>query len=151
MEEKTIRIIKSIPVNHRLQLGIKVAIPFILSSISLIISLFVLLVTGVISFVTFLFALLFSFILLFIFCMVSLIEELNIRNNKAKQTTLSTIVSYVVPILFFVISVLLAYVKVPYVLVNLIGLVLLLGVAGLIVWYLIKNLDRKFMELDVIN
>ena len=83
--------------------------------------------------------------------MVSLIEELNIRNNKAKQTTLSTIVSYVVPILFFVISVLLAYVKVPYVLVNLIGLVLLLGVAGLIVWYLIKNLDRKFMELDVIN
>lgn len=151
MEEKTIRIIKSIPVNHRLQLGIKVAIPFILSSISLIISLFVLLVTGVISFVTFLFALLFSFILLFIFCMVSLIEELNIRNNKAKQTTLSTIVSYVVPILFFVISILLAYVKVPYVLVNLIGLVLLLGVAGLIVWYLIKNLDRKFMELDVIN
>ena len=105
----------------------------------------------VISFTTFAFALLFSVILLAIFCMVSLIEELSIRNNQAKQTTLSTIVSYVVPIVFFVISVLLAYIEVPYILVNIIGLVLLAFVAGMIVLYLMKNIDRKFMELDVIN
>lgn len=151
MESRTIRIIKSIPVNHRLQLIIKVLIPFILSLISLVISVLFLLIMKVISFTTFAFALLFSVILLAIFCMVSLIEELSIRNNQAKQTTLSTIVSYVVPIVFFVISVLLAYIEVPYILVNIIGLVLLAFVAGMIVLYLMKNIDRKFMELDVIN
>lgn len=151
MEAKTIRIIKSIPVNHRKQLIIKVLIPFILSSISLLISLIVLLTTGVVNFLTFIFALLFAFILLAIFCMVSLIEELNIRNNQAKQTTLSTIVSYGIPILFFVISLLLAYVKLPFALVNVIGLVLLLLIAGLVLLYLFKNIDRKFMELEVIN
>ena len=151
MEEKTIRIIKSIPVSHRLQLAIKVLIPFSLSSISLLISLIVLVTTGIISFTTFIFALLFSFVLLMLFCMVSLIEELNIRNNKAKQTTLSTVVSYVVPVIFFVISVLLAYIKVPYILVNIISFVLLVAVAALVAVYIVFNIDRKFAELDVIN
>lgn len=151
MEAKTIRIIKSIPVNHRKQLIIKVLIPFTLSSISLIISLLVLVTTGIINFLTFVFALLFAFILLAIFCMVSLIEELNIRNNKAKQTTLSTLVSYAIPIGFFLISVLLSFIKVPYVLVNIIGLILLLLIATGVVVYLIFNIDRKFMELEVIN
>ena len=109
MESRTIRIIKSIPVNHRLQLIIKVLIPFILSLISLVISVLFLLIMKVISFTTFAFALLFSVILLAIFCMVSLIEELSIRNNQAKQTTLSNLVSYVVPVVFFIISILLAY------------------------------------------
>ena len=83
--------------------------------------------------------------------MVSLIEELNIRNNKAKQTTLSTLVSYAIPIGFFLISVLLSFIKVPYVLVNIIGLILLLLIATGVVVYLIFNIDRKFMELEVIN
>lgn len=170
MESKTIRIIKSIPVSHRLQLLIKVLIPFILSSISLLISLFVLVTTGIINFLTFVIALIFSFILLAIFCMVSLIEELNIRNNKAKQTFLSTMVSYVLPISFFIVSMLISILfkvlnmvfadnniafKIPdalsYILPYALGLIGLLLVAGIIVLYLIKNLDRKFMELDVIN
>ena len=55
MEEKNIKVIKTIPVKVETQLAIKVFIPLILSEISFIVTLFVLLIGKEISIITFLF------------------------------------------------------------------------------------------------
>lgn len=151
MEKKTIKVMKTIPIGSRLQMFIKIMIPFSMSFVSLLISLLVLFISGIISFITFIFSLILVGLLLFVFNLVSLKEELNIRHHKPRSTFISNLYSYLLPMVFFLVTVLLSYIGLPLVIAFIIGIVpiTLLGIPYAVVLY--KKMDSLFLDLDVVN
>ena len=151
MEKKTIKVMKTIPVLPRIQLLIKVSIPLLLSFTSLFITLLVLLVLKTITFITFIFALLLVSLLLFIYDVISLKEELNIRNHKPRRSFVSNLYSYILPIIYFVVTTILSYFGMSIYIAYLIGCIVfvILGIPH--VFNLKKNMESLFMDLDVIN
>ena len=147
MEKKTIKVMKTIPVLPRIQLLIKVSIPLLLSFTSLFITLLVLLVLKTITFITFIFAFVLVSLLLFIYDVISLKEELNIRNHKPRRSIVSNLYSYILPIIYFIVTTILSYFGIAY----LIGCIVfvILGIPH--VFHLKKNMESLFMDLDVIN
>ena len=123
----------------------------ILSFTSLLSTLIVLLVLKTITFTTFIFALLLVSLLLFIYDVISLKEELNIRNHKPRKSIISNIYSYILPIIYFVVTAILSYFGMSIYIAYLIGLILfaILGIPH--VFNLKKNMESLFMDLDVIN
>ena len=151
MEKKTIKIIKTIPINPVKQLLIKMLIPCILSFISLVITLLVLLISGEISFMTFIFAFLLTTVILVIFDIISLKEELNIRHNIPRKTTISSLYSYLLPFLYIGVAILLAILKVPVVIGYLGGLVIFV-LLGLPHFLDVKNnINSLFLDLEAVN
>ena len=110
-----------------------------------------LLILGAISFETFIFGLLLTIVLLVVFELVSLKEELNIRINRPRSSFLSSMYSYLLPIIFFVVGVLTTNAGVNIILAYILGLVtiLLLGVPFVI--KLKSKVLSKFMDLEVVN
>lgn len=151
MEKKTIKVMKIIPVDPILQLGIKVVIPFALSSVSLIISLVVLVLTKSIGIIPSVFGFLIALILLAIFTVISLTEELKIRNHVPRSTLMSNLYSYVLPLAYFGISVLLSYLGLSIYICYILGIVLVVGLGLPHILYLKKNIRGLFMDLDVVN
>lgn len=151
MERKTIKVIKTIPVGIIRQLVIKVGIPFLLSMISLVITLIVLLIGRTINFLTFSSGLILVSVLLFIYMMISLHEELNIRNRKPRSSFKSNIYSYLLPIAYFVVTAIFSYFGLNIVLSYVIGLlvIVIIGIPEII--YLKKHVQSLFMDLDVVN
>ena len=151
MEKKTIKVMKTIPVLPRIQLLIKVSIPLLLSFTSHFITLLVLLVLKTITFITFIFALLLVSLLLFIYDVISLKEELNIRNHKPRRSFVSNLYSYILPIIYFVVTTILSYFGMSIYIAYLIGCIVfvILGIPH--VFNLKKNMESLFMDLDVIN
>ena len=151
MENKNVRLMKTIPVSLYKQLLFKVMIPFILSSASLIITILVLAITQVISVTTAIFAFLLTFILLAIFEIVSLFEELKVKRNKPRSTTMSTLYSYLLPIIYFASTLLLSYSGVNIFLVYAIAIVAILLTSLPYVIKLKERLARMFLELEMVN
>ena len=151
MEKRTIKVMKTIPVKYSMQLFIKVIIPFILSFVSLFVSLLVLLIGKHITFITFIFTLILSALLLGVFDLISLKEELSIRNHKPRSTYVSNLYSYMLPLLFFLITALFSYIGLPLILAFVIGIVLVVVLGLPHVISLKKNMNSLFMDLDVIN
>lgn len=151
MEKTTIKLIKTIPVTFKKQLLIKVSIPFLLSFISFVVTVVVLLIGNVINLITFIFAILLVTLLLLIYEIVSLKEELSIRNHKPRSTFVSNIYSYLVPIVYFGITAVLSYFTFPLVYSFLIGfgVLVLILVPNLI--NIMKKMNSLIMDLDVIN
>lgn len=151
MEDKNIRLMKSIPVSPFRQLGIKAIIPFTLSSISLIVSIIVLMISHILTFRTGCFAIILSLIVLFVFDLVSLYEELNIRRNKPRSMIVSTIYSYLLPILYFVVTVVASYFGANIFVVYGLGALvfILLGIPYLINFK--SRVKRLFMDLELVN
>ena len=151
MEKRTIKVMKTIPVSYFKQLFIKVSIPFLMSFASLLISLLVLLISGSISVITFGFGLILSTLLLAVFDIISLKEELHIRNHKPRSTFVSNLYSYLLPFVFFLATALLSYIGLTLIVAFVIGIVivLILGIPHVII--LKKNMNSLFMDLDVIN
>lgn len=151
MEEKTIKNMKTMPVNLHLQLIIKAGLPFALSFISLLISVIVLIAAGVLGFAAAAFCLLLGGCALALYDEASLYEELKIRRAKARKTLLSSAVSYLMPVLFAVISAVLSYFGVnPYVCFA-IGSALYLALAAAGAFIVYKKSGRLFLELEAIN
>lgn len=151
MEKKTIKVMKTIPITPLKQLLIKVSIPCALSELSLVVTLFVLLITKTIGFMTFISAFILVTLLLVTFDLVSLKEELSIRNNRRRSNFLSSLYAYALPVLYFLATATLSYFGLPIVVAYLIGFLVLVlaGVPMLI--YLKKHLNSLFMDLDVVN
>lgn len=151
MEHATIKVMKTIPVKYSKQIFIKIIIPFIMSSASLLITFLVLLIGGVINFKVFFFGIFLVELLLVVFDIVSLKEELCVRHKKPRSTYLSNLYSYLVPLIFFLVTCVFSYFKVSiYVACLLGGLVIVLF--GLpIALYLMKKANSLFMELDMVN
>ena len=151
MEKRTIKVMKTIPVKYSLQLLIKVSIPFIMSFASLLVSLFVLLIGKNINFITFIFTIILAGLLLVVFDLISLKEELNIRNHKPRSTFVSNLYSYLLPLGFFLVTALLSYIGLPLIIAFVIGIVLVVVLGLPHVISLKKNMNSLFMDLDVIN
>ena len=151
MEKATIKVMKTIPVKYSTQLIIKFMIPLILSFGSLLVSLLVLLITKIFVFNTFIFGLILITSLLIVFDIVSLKEELSIRNKKPRSTYLSSLYAYVLPILYFVVCAGFSYFGLSIYIAYAIGLIVF-GVSAIpIIIYLLKNMNSLFMDLDVVN
>ena len=144
-------LMKTIPVRYSTQLIIKFMIPLILSFASLVVTLLVLFVTKIVTFQTFIFGLILITTLLVVFDIVSLKEELSIRNKKPRSTYLSSLYAYVLPILYFVVCAGFSYFGLSIYIAYAIGF-LVFGVFAIpIIIYLFKNLNSLFMDLDVVN
>ena len=151
MEERTIKNLKTIPVDYRLQLLIKVMLPFMMSTISLVIAVLVLLIGGVLTPMSALFAFLLSFVVMLVFDIISLREELNIRHGKPRSSYLSGLFSYVLPLAYIVLVMFLSFNGFSLVVMYLLG-ILLFALMGLPqVLTVMRRMRDWFMELEAIN
>ena len=150
-ENKNVRLMKSIPVSYSKQLTIKVSIPLILSISFLIASYLVLAISETIPWITFAYGVGMNIIFLTTLAIVSLFEELNIKRNQNKNAFLSTVYTYLVPFLYFVVSLLLCYYKVNYNIVFGIGIaVVLLSLLPYVIKFK-SRISEKFLSLEVSN
>ena len=151
IEEKTIKNIKTIPVDYKTQLMIKLLIPYTLSAIFLVVSLLVLWISGQMTLITVLFSLLLTLTVTLVFDMISLREELNIRHGKPRSTFLSSLFSYVLPFAYIVLVMFLSYNGMPLWLIYLMGVALfvLLGLPQFL--KVRKHMGDWFMELEAIH
>ncbi len=151
MEERTIKNLKTIPIDYRLQLLVKVLLPFIMSVVSLSVSIIVLMIDEVTTPLTAVFAFVLSFVVVLIFDIISLKEELKIRHGKPRSSYLSNLFSYVLPLTYIVLVMVLSYLGMSLILVYLMGILLfaLLGLPEII--SVKKHMGDWFMELEAIN
>ena len=150
-ENKNVRLMKSIPVSPYSQLFIKVAIPFLMSIAFLFISYLVLLVTRTISVLTALYALVTNVILLFALTIISLFEELNIKRNQEKNSLLSSVYTYAVPIVYFLFALLMCYLKINYNIIFVVGIVIVMASLIPFVINFKSRVNEKFLSLEVSN
>ncbi|MBQ9796780.1 MAG: hypothetical protein IJW50_03565 [Clostridia bacterium] len=151
MEERTIKNLKTIPVDYKKQLLIKMMIPYLLSALFLIISVAILLFSGVISVLTAVFSLILALVVMFVFDVTSLREELNIRHGKPRSTFLSSLYSYVLPLAYIALVIFLSYNGFSLWVMYLFG-VLLFVLLGLPQILKVKRcMGDWFMELEAIN
>lgn len=148
MEKSTIKNIKTLPVDYKKQLLVKVLIPFTLSFISMTISLIVAWIGGLLSARTFLAAFLLTGVALAVFELVSLREELHIRHSKPRSSYHSSAYSYALPFGFVALGILLSYFKTDILLVYAIGLGAFTLVGLVELWYLRRNARNLFMDLE---
>ena len=151
MEERTIKNMKTIPVPFGKQLFIKVAIPFGLSTVSLIVSCLVLWLTKTITLQLALFAFLISVVLLFVFQIISLWEELSIRHGKPRTSSMSTLFAYLLPIIYAVTAIILSYTGLPTVVTILGGLGVITVIGAVPVIIVFTRANDLFLSLEAIN
>ena len=151
MEESTIKVLKTIPVAYKLQLAVKVAIPYAFSLVSLAISSVVLIATGTMDWSYGLLTFVLTALFVFIFEMISLQEELKIRHNKERSSFVSGLFAYLLPIFFAGTAVVLSFFGVNGYLSFLGGFAVFLLVGAYPVIYVFRNAGRLFMELEAKN
>lgn len=151
MEQNQIRIVKMIPIPFRLQISVKMAIPFLLSEISFFISSIVLVIGKVMTLQTFVFSFLLVSLALIVFTMISLIEELKIKRNHKKSMFLSSCYSYLLPLVYFILTIVMAYFRISIYWVFALGILLFVACGIPCMIYLQKKMNRLFLELEVMN
>ncbi len=151
MEDKNIRVIKFMPVKIKTQLSVKVLIPFILSAVFCFISYLSLLISYSISVTTFIFGLLLTLLLLAIVDIVSLFEELKIKRNKPRSYFLSSIYSYVLPIIYFIVTIICSFYNVNIYIVYTFGIIIFVLLSLPFVINMKSKVTNLFIELEVSN
>ncbi len=151
IEERTIKNLKTIPIDHRVQLTIKMMIPYTLSSFFLLISIAVLLISGVVSLMTAVFSLLLTMVVMFVFEVISMREELNIRHGKPRSTFLSTLFSYILPFAYIALVMLLSYKGLSLWIIYSFGILLFFILGFPHVLKVRRHMGDWFMELEAIN
>lgn len=149
MEFATVKNLKIIPVDYRKQLIIKVAIPFIMSEISMIISLIVIWAGGAMSPQSCLFSFILSTAALFVFDVISMVEELNIRHGKPRSSFMSTLYAYVLPFAFMLTGLLLSYFGISLSLICGVALLVFLVLGAPFVIGLWRKMGDWFMLLEM--
>lgn len=151
MENKNIRLIKTLPISLYKQLGIKVLIPFGLSLVSCFVSYIALLMFSVINFSTFIGGLILTILILALVDLVSLYEELKVKRNKPRGSFLSTLYTYGLPLVYFLLTVVLSYFGIDYFLAVLIGIIFLILLSSFHVVGMKKRIKDLFDGLEVVN
>ena len=150
-EDKSLRIIKIIPINPLKQLLIKTMIPFIASSIFFFISYLILFITRTISYQPFLFGFIVNFISLGCIYLISLYEELKIKHNQQRNSLISNIYTYLIPVVITILGLITTYFKINIYLI--LTLILLISVI-LSLPFIIKmksSLNNLFLDMEVKN
>ena len=151
MEEKTITIMKMIPVRYKMQLLIKMIIPFSLSLISFIITSLVLLIARGISAEIFFVSIIVVPLTLFIYDSICLYEELRIRSNKPRNPFVSNLYSYFLPILFFLVSVVLACLGVNIYIIYVLSILLMFALGIYFIVDTFKNMEKNFILIESVR
>ena len=151
MEEKTITIMKMIPVRYKTQLLIKMIIPFILSFISFFITGLTLVIAKGISLEIFLVSIILVTLILFIYDSICLYEELKIRSNKPRNTFTSNLYSYILPIIFFIVSVILAILNLNIYLIYLVAIITITILGIYFVVDVFKNMEKDFVLIESVR
>ena len=151
MEKATIKVMKVMPISVRKQMFIKVSIPFVMSVSSLLITLVVLLLAGQMKLLTAGICLLLSVILLLVYTLVSLKEELSIKHKKPRNTLMSNVITYLMPVLFGALSIVFNFLGINVYLSLLICLAMYLLIILAFALYLKKKTTSLFLDLDMIN
>lgn len=150
-ENKNVRLMKFIPIKIFTQLSIKVLIPLLLSLFFLIFSYSVLIIGAVIPLPTFLYGLLMNILYIIVLSIVSLYEELHIKRNQSKNSFVSTLYTYLVPLIFFVFALLCSYNRISYHYTFLIGIgVILLSSLPLLINFK-QRIINNFLSLEISN
>lgn len=150
-EAKNIRLIKIIPVNVFTQLFIKVALPLVFVIFSVFISYIVLLAFGTLNLLTVCVGFVLTSLIQIIFSIISLYEELKVRQNSERNYFLSSTFSYMLPILYSLAMIIASYFGLSIYLAYVIGFVVI--VASGIPWVIRfkkRTLDL-FDKLEVVN
>ena len=150
MEFATVKTLKTIPVDYRKQLLIKVAIPFLMSEISLIASVAVIIWSGVMSLQSALFALALATVSLVVFDAISMSEELHIRHGKPRSSFTSTLFAYLLPIVFMITGLVLSYLGVSLAIVCLVAILVFLIIGTPILIRLWLKMGEWFMLLETL-
>lgn len=95
-EKNTLIIMKYIPVSYVKQMGIKLLIPYAFSSLSYLVTILVLAISGEISFVSFALLIIVGLLLLFIISLGSIYTDLKSKKNAS---LLNTLTSFILPVL----------------------------------------------------
>lgn len=151
MEKRTIKVMKTIPVPFSKQLFIKMLIPFVMSFSSLFLTVLILWLTNVISFMSFAYSLILVSLLLIIYTLITMIEELKVKQFKQKSTTLSSFVSLAIPMLFLVVALLTAFLKFPLFIIYLMFIAIFVSIILFNVFYIKRKLNTLFLDLEAIN
>ena len=150
-ENKAVRLMKSMPISLFEQLAIKVLIPLALSLAFLFISYLVLAVTLTLSIIPFLYGLIINTIFIITLAIVSLFEELKVKRNATKNTLLSSVYTYAVPTVYFLVALLFCYFKVNYNITFLMGLgVVILSLVPYMIHFK-ERVSEQFLSLEVAN
>lgn len=113
-EGKGLAVTKTLPYHPLQVLSVKLLCPFALSSLSLLISLVVLLSTGIISWQIFLLGLFLGLLLVFSMNLLSLLGDLHdLSDRELKLSFLSSLASYLVPTLELVLGLVLSFLRTP--------------------------------------
>jgi len=149
-EARTIKNLKTIPVDPKKQILIKAAIPFVMSEASLLVSILVIAISGVLTPMTCLFSFILTTALLLVFDTVSMMEELNIRHGKPRSTFISSIFSYVMPFAYIVVALLLTSLGFGVTLIYIAGFVLFVLMGLPITVRVLRRMSDWFMELETL-
>ncbi|MBO8414645.1 MAG: hypothetical protein IAC78_04165, partial [Firmicutes bacterium] len=95
-EKNTLIIMKYIPVSYVKQMGIKLLFPYAFSSLSYLVTILVLAISGEISFVSFALLIIVGLLLLFIISLGSIYTDLKSKKNAS---LLNTLTSFILPVL----------------------------------------------------
>ena len=150
-EENNIRIMKTLPITPEKQLFIKIFVHFVPVSFFCLLSSIVISLTKQVDFVHTIcfFVITISYILLI--DLISLYEELKIKNNSTRNYLLSSLATYLIPIFIFFISVVFSYFKISIYFAYLIGLIICLA-CSLPISLDMKAKSRKwFLDMEVAN
>ncbi len=150
-EGKNIRLIKLLPVGILKQIAIKVALPLTFVTASALVSYAVLYLFGGITIVEALFGLLITLLIQTVFSIISLHEELQVRNNRSRSYFLSSTFSYVIPILYAAAMILGSYFGLDLYIAYVIGIAIVLASGLPWVIGLKKRVLRQFEQLEVVN
>lgn len=150
-EGKNIRLIKIMPISVFTQIAIKVLLPLVFVIVSTLISYLVLFVLGTIDVWTLLFGFAITLFIQIIFSVISLYEELKIRQNRERNYFLSSTFSYLLPIVYSAAMIVASYFGLDMFIIYAIGI--LIVVASGLPWVINfkRRVLRLFDELEVVN
>ena len=106
---------------------------------------------GVFTLLTAAFSLLLTSVFLFVFDFISLREELNIRHGKPRSTYMSSVFSYLLPIVYIAVSIYLSYTGLELSILYLVGSALFAVIGVPVIVSVNRNMGKWFMELEAIN
>ena len=151
MEKKTIKVMKVMPIPFKKQIIIKALIPFVLSVMALIITTLVLRIFNLITWSLYLMMIVLSISLLLVFTLISLYEELSIKHKKQKNTILTSLICYILPIAFGAFSMFFSFKGLSLSLSFLITFAFYFLLLVPIFFFLKGHLNNLFLDLDMVN
>lgn len=150
-EGRNVRLMKYIPVSFYKQLMIKMLLPLSFSTLSLFLTFLVLWTTRILSWVNVLFGFILCELFLIFFVMLSLFEEMKQYNHRGRSFLFSSIYTYLLPIVYFVLALVLSYVGLSSILIYSLSILVFFALVFPFVFHFKQKVSQLFIDLEVMN